>query len=92
MARLRLELAEALRPQGQLQTRLKAAEAELETLRTKTKNDARTIRILTNERNALQTKVRDRDEELRGKSKLVEVRGDRLGREGSVEETRPANA
>lgn len=72
--RLRLELAEALRSQGQLQSRLKVAEAELETLRTKTKNDARTIRILTNERNTLQTKVRDRDEELRGKSKLVEVR------------------
>ena len=73
VARLRLELAEALRSQGQLQTRLQTAEGELELLRAKTKSDTKTIRTLTNERNTLVTKVRDRDEELRGKSKLVEV-------------------
>lgn len=74
LSRLRVELAEALRSQGQLQSRLKAAEEELETLRSKTKNDTRSIRSLTSERNMLLTKVKDRDEELRGKSKLVEVR------------------
>jgi len=72
-ARLRLELAETLRSQGQLQTRLKAAEDELETLRGRSRGDTKAIRVLTGERNALVTKVRDRDEELRGKSKLVEV-------------------
>lgn len=70
---LRVDLAEALRSQGKFQSRLKVAEEELETLRTRTKNDARSIRSLTAERNTLQVKVRDRDEELRGKSKLVEV-------------------
>ncbi len=73
-AQLRLELAEALRSQGQLQSRLKAAEEELVSLRARTKSDGRAIRALNSERNALATRVRDRDEELRGKSKLVEVR------------------
>lgn len=73
-AQLRVDLAEALRSQGKFQSRLKAAEEELETLRAKTRNDAKAIRTLTAERNTLATKVRDRDEELRGKSKLIEVR------------------
>ncbi|KAL1897100.1 autophagy protein 16, interacts with Atg12p-Atg5p [Sporothrix stenoceras] len=77
-AQLRVDLAEALRSQGKFQSRLKAAEEELETLRTKTKSDARSIRSMTAERNALQIKVRDRDEELRGKSKLVEDVQDEL--------------
>ena len=78
VARLRLDLAEVLRSQGQLQSRLKNAEEELNMLRTKTKSDSRTIRTLTSERNSLATKVRDRDEELRGKSKLVENVQDEL--------------
>ncbi|KAL8332258.1 hypothetical protein RB593_002531 [Gaeumannomyces tritici] len=73
VARLRLDLAEALRAQGLLQSRVKTAEGELERLRSKTADDSRAIRQLTSERNVLATKVRDRDEELRGKSKLVEV-------------------
>ncbi|CAK7263843.1 autophagy protein 16, interacts with Atg12p-Atg5p [Sporothrix epigloea] len=77
-AQLRVDLAEALRSQGKFQSRLKAAEEELETLRAKTRNDAKTIRTLTVERNTLATKVRDRDEELRGKSKLVENVHDEL--------------
>ncbi|KJR88383.1 uncharacterized protein SPSK_07927 [Sporothrix schenckii 1099-18] len=77
-AQLRVDLAEALRSQGKFQSRLKATEEELETLRTKSRNDTRSIRTLTAERNALQIKVRDRDEELRGKSKLVEDVQDEL--------------
>ncbi|CAK7216596.1 autophagy protein 16, interacts with Atg12p-Atg5p [Sporothrix bragantina] len=77
-SQLRVDLAEALRSQGKFQSRLKAAEEELETLRSKTRNDAKSIRTLTAERNALATKVRDRDEELRGKSKLVEDVQDEL--------------
>jgi ABC-type phosphate transport system auxiliary subunit len=77
MSQLRLELAEALRSQGQLQARVKAAEDELDTLRTKARNDSVAIRTLGSERNVLLTKVRDRDEELRGKSKLVEVKQNR---------------
>ncbi|KAL8371265.1 hypothetical protein RB595_001213 [Gaeumannomyces hyphopodioides] len=78
VARLRLELAEALRAQGLLQSRVKTAEGELERLRSRTSDDAKAIRQLTSERNVLATKVRDRDEELRGKSKLVENVQDEL--------------
>ncbi|CAK7216505.1 autophagy protein 16, interacts with Atg12p-Atg5p [Sporothrix eucalyptigena] len=77
-AQLRVDLAEALRSQGKFQSRLKAAEEELETLRAKARNDAKSIRTLTTERNALTIKVRDRDEELREKSKLVEDVQDEL--------------
>ena len=78
VAKLRLDLAEALRAQGLLQSRVKTAEGELERLRSKTAEDAKAIRQLTSERNVLATKVRDRDEELRGKSKLVENVQDEL--------------
>ncbi|EJT81079.1 hypothetical protein GGTG_01066 [Gaeumannomyces tritici R3-111a-1] len=78
VARLRLDLAEALRAQGLLQSRVKTAEGELQRLRSKTADDSRAIRQLTSERNVLATKVRDRDEELRGKSKLVENVQDEL--------------
>ncbi|CAK7210632.1 autophagy protein 16, interacts with Atg12p-Atg5p [Sporothrix curviconia] len=77
-AQLRVDLTEALRSQGKFESRLKAAQQELETLRIKTRNDAKSIRTLTAERNALAIKVRDRDEELHGKSKLVEDVQDEL--------------
>jgi hypothetical protein len=52
---------------------VKAAEAELVKLRTKTKSDAKIIEDLTRERALLSQKVRDRDEELRGKARFLEV-------------------
>ena len=52
---------------------MKVAEAELAKLRTKTKSDAKAIEDLTRERAVLSQKVRDRDEELRGKAKFLEV-------------------
>jgi len=55
-----------------LQSRLKLAEEELERLRIRSRLDAKSVRELTSERVVLTTKVRDRDEELRGKAKLVE--------------------
>jgi hypothetical protein len=67
-------LAEALRAKGQLQSRLKIAEEELQRLTARTKADARLIKELTVEKTYLMTKVKDRDEELRGKAKLLEVR------------------
>lgn len=72
-AQLKVHLAEALRSKGQLQTRLKSAEEELEKLRAKTATDKRLVRELTSERNNLALKVHDRDEELKGKAKLLEV-------------------
>jgi len=66
------DLAEALRAKGQLQARLKAAENELEKLKAKSISDTEAIRDLSSERMILITKVKDRDEELKGKAKLVE--------------------
>ncbi|KAH6849897.1 autophagy-related protein 16 [Chaetomium sp. MPI-CAGE-AT-0009] len=71
VARLRLALAEALRSKGEFQQRLEAAEAELARLGTKTAADSRTLRNLTAERRTLTFKLRDREEELRVKNKLV---------------------
>ncbi|TQN64857.1 Autophagy-related protein 16 [Colletotrichum shisoi] len=72
VAQLQLQLAEALRSNGTLKDRAKAAEDELQTLRGKIKEDARKMRSLTAESTALTTKLRDREHELREKRKLVE--------------------
>jgi chromosome segregation ATPase len=66
-------LAEALRSNGQLQARAKAAEAELGKLKTKIKSDGKLIEDLSKERAFLSQKLKDRDEELRGKKKLLGV-------------------
>lgn len=71
---MRRELAEALRSNGQLKLRTTAAENELVTLRAKTKTDAKTIEELSKHRAQLVQKVRDRDEELKGKAKFIVVR------------------
>ncbi|KAK4137210.1 autophagy protein 16 [Trichocladium antarcticum] len=71
VARLRLELAEALRSKGQFQHRLEKADEELTRLRAKTTNESKAIRDLTAERRTLAVKLRDREEELRAKNKLV---------------------
>ncbi|KAI1397083.1 autophagy protein 16 [Hypoxylon fuscum] len=71
IAQLKLELAEALRSKGQLQGRIKTAEDELQKLRSKTKVDTKRISDLTVERNTLMAKLRDRNEELAGKNKML---------------------
>ncbi|KAI2626730.1 autophagy protein 16 [Hypoxylon sp. NC1633] len=71
VAQLKFDLAEALRSKGQLQSRLKTAEDELQKLRSKTKVDSKRISDLTIERNALLAKLRDRNEELVGKNKML---------------------
>ncbi|KAI6082897.1 autophagy protein 16 [Hypoxylon rubiginosum] len=68
---IKLELAEALRSKGQLQSRLKVAEGELQKLRSKTKVDNKRISDLTIERNTLMAKLKDRNEELVGKNKML---------------------
>jgi chromosome segregation ATPase len=73
LAQLRTDLTEALRSKGQLQARLKLAEDELEKSKSRKKSDTKTIRDLTTERSILSTKVADRDAELKGKAKLLEV-------------------
>ncbi|KAK5997581.1 Autophagy-related protein 16 [Cladobotryum mycophilum] len=71
-AGLRLDLAEALRSKGVAENRLRTAEDELGRLRTRTRQDSRSIRDLTAERTHLATKVNDREYELREKRKLVQ--------------------
>ena len=70
-ARLRLDLAEALRARGAFEARLKAAEDELVRLRAQTSADATAIRDLSAERKTLSRRLRDRESELRDKGKLV---------------------
>jgi chromosome segregation ATPase len=70
-SRLRLDLAEALRSKGQLENRLRAADEELLRLRAKTSEDVRNLREIGSERRALAVRLRDRDDELRQKNKLV---------------------
>jgi len=67
------DLAEALRSNGQLQARTKAAEAELIKLKSRSKADGKLIEDLSKERAFLSQKLKDRDEELRGKTKLLDV-------------------
>lgn len=72
-AELKRDLAEALRSKGQLEAKLKTSTAELQKLRTKTKTDDKGLHDLTAERNTLATKLKDRNEELVGKTKLLKV-------------------
>jgi len=71
-AQVRSDLAEALRSNGQLQSRIKNAEAELVQLRAKTKTDGKLIEDLKREKAYLSRKLRDKEEELRGKTKLLD--------------------
>ncbi|KAI1384725.1 autophagy protein 16 [Hypoxylon trugodes] len=71
VAQLKLDLAEALRSRTQLQSRLKTAEDELQKLRSKTKVDTKRISDLTAERNTLWSRLKDRNEELVGKNKML---------------------
>lgn len=73
VAQLHLDLAEALRSKGATETRLRAAEEELEKLRSRTKDDSRSLRTLDAERANLTTRLKDREYELREKRKLIEV-------------------
>ncbi|KAK7952664.1 Autophagy-related protein 16 [Apiospora aurea] len=77
-AQLKLDLAEALRAKGQLQAKLKTSTAELQKLRAKSKVDDKRVHDLTAERNTLATKLKDRNEELVGKTKLLKVQDDNL--------------
>ncbi|KAI6245670.1 Autophagy protein [Erysiphe necator] len=69
---LRSELAEALRSNGQLSLRIKLADVELAKLREKNKSDMNTIEEIFKDRLNLTQKLKDRDEELRGKTKLLD--------------------
>ena len=69
---MRQDLAKAQQERFDLQTRLESATRELATLKSKAKQDTKKMTQLTSNVNQLTMKLRDRDEELRGKAKLVE--------------------
>lgn len=73
LSHLKVELVEALRAKGQLLSRLKSAEDSRDELRARVKADEKFIKQLQAERSILSVKVRDRDEELRGKAQLLVV-------------------
>jgi len=72
VAQIRQDLAKAQQERGELQGRLDAALRELEVLKTKSKTDSKRIAQLTASVSQMAVKLRDREEELKGKAKLVE--------------------
>jgi Autophagy protein 16 (ATG16) len=71
---VRSDLGAAQRSRSQLQEHLSHTSAELEKSKKKSLQDGRRITALEGERVYLQTRLKDRDEELRGKAKLLDVR------------------
>lgn len=69
----RADLSDAQRSRAELQEKLARVSAELEKLRKKGAQDTRRISALDGERTHSQLRLKDRDEELRGKAKLLEV-------------------
>ncbi|KAL4975386.1 autophagy protein 16 [Aspergillus desertorum] len=68
----RADLAEAQRSRSELQERFARATTELEKLRRRNVQDGRRISLMESEITHLQLRLKDRDEELRGKAKLLE--------------------
>ena len=72
LQQIRQDLTKAQQERGDLQTRLSAVTKELETLKAKSKIDIKRITQLSAGVTQMTVRLRDRDEELRGKAKLVE--------------------
>ncbi|KAL9073182.1 MAG: hypothetical protein Q9157_004824 [Trypethelium eluteriae] len=72
LGRLRIDLATTQKSRADLQARLKPLTEELEKAKLKSEKDLKRIEDLTRERITLERKLRDRDEELKGKARLVE--------------------
>ena len=70
---MRQDLSEAQRSRGLMETRLHSATEQLQKLRIQSSMDSKRISELSKEKATLTTGMRDRDEELRGKAKLLEV-------------------
>ncbi|KAF5016266.1 hypothetical protein F66182_12108 [Fusarium sp. NRRL 66182] len=70
----RADLAAAQRSRSELQEQLTRTTTELDKLKSKTQQDSRRIASLEGERMHLTLRLKDRDEELRGKAKLLDVR------------------
>lgn len=73
IAKVRQDLGEAQRSRGLMATKLQSVVEELNKLRLQSSLDTKRVDDLTKEKSVLTTGVRDRDEELRAKAKLLEV-------------------
>ncbi|KAL2011554.1 hypothetical protein VTN00DRAFT_4272 [Thermoascus crustaceus] len=78
LAAARADLATAQRSRAELEDRLSRTTAELEKLKKKSTQDGRRVAALESERTHLQMRLKDRDEELRGKAKLLNSVQDEL--------------
>ena len=70
---MRQDLSEAQRSRGLIETRLQSVTEELQKLKIQSSLDSKRIGEISKEKASLTTGLRDRDEELRGKAKLLEV-------------------
>ena len=73
IAKVRQDLSEAQRSRGLMETKLQSVTEELKKLKIQSSLDRKKISELTKEKAILTTGLRDRDEELKGKTKLLEV-------------------
>ena len=71
--KIREDLTDAQRNRGELQAHLTVATEEVKRLHSMLKSDDKRINGLLADKQLLTTKLKDRDEELRGKAKLLEV-------------------
>ena len=69
------DLIEAQKRRTELQVDLEASNTEIQRLHTQARADGKRIGDLTLENTALVVKLQDRVEELKGKAKLLEVKG-----------------
>ena len=73
MIKVRQDLSEAQRSRILIEDRLHSVTEDLQKQKIQSLLDSRRIRELSREKAALTTGMRDRDEELKGKAKLLEV-------------------
>jgi hypothetical protein len=69
---IRQDLAKSQQERSDIQIKLELVQKELDALKVKSKADARKLAQVSTTVSQLTTRIRDRDEELRGKAKLVE--------------------
>ena len=73
ISKVRQDLSEAQRSKGLMEHRLRNVTQELQKQKIQSSLDSNRLGELSREKVALTTGMRDRDEELRGKAKLLEV-------------------
>ena len=73
LAKVRQDLSEAQRSRGLMETRLQGVTEELQKLKIQSSFDSKRLREFMKEGATLSRGLKDRDEELKGKAKLLEV-------------------